>query len=183
MSDAFQRSLCLSVCLTLSCGGGVTLRYSTRMHVINTSVVTNVIRFIESLMRFTRPTLYHFFTGGLMRLTSVAGFNTDIVQMEKTQVEKDTCKLKARDIWTEIFPTLSHFLYTFLTYLCFIWRFCFLSDKSFDYCTASVFFQPSLNLATELAPCITFTLTTIQNTLATTFTQANNFFFKNSFLL
>ncbi len=129
MSDVFQRSLCLSTCLTLSCGAGVMLRYSTHMHVINTSVVTNAIRFIESLMRFTRPTSYHFLTGGLMRLTSVAGFNTDIVLMEKKQVEKNTCKLKARDIFGQRFFLLCHFLYTFLTYLCFIWRFCFLSDK------------------------------------------------------
>lgn len=121
MSDAFQRSLSLSACLTLSCGAGVTLRYSTHMHVINTSVVTNAIRFIESLVRFTRPTLYHFFTGGLMKLTSVAGFNTDIVLMEKTQVEKDTCKLKARDIFGQISFLLSvtfytHFLHIYASY-------------------------------------------------------------------
>ncbi len=181
MSDAFQRSLCLSVCLTLSCGGGVTLRYSTRMHVINTSVVTNVIRFIESLMRFTRPTLYHFFTGGLMKLTSVAGFNTDIVQMEKHKLKKIHANLKPEISGQRSFllsvTFYTHFLHIYASY-----------GGSVSYQTKALitaqhlcFFQPSLNLATELAPCITFTLTTIQNTLATTFTQANNFFFKNAF--
>lgn len=164
------------------------LRYSTHMHVINTSVVTNAIRFIESLMRFTRPTSYHFLTGGLMRLTSVAGFNTDIVLMEKkTQVEKDTCKLKARDIFGQRSFLLSvtfytHFLHIYASYGGSVSY----QTKSFDYyyCTASVFFRPCLNLAAELAPCITFTLTTIQNTLATTFTQANTTFSsKNHFAL
>lgn len=121
MSKTFQRSLCLSACLTLSCGAGVTLRYSTHMHVINTSIVTNVIRFIESLMRFTRPTLYHFFTGGLLRLTSVAGFNTDIVQMEKKhKLKKIHANLKP-DIFGQKSFLLSvnfytHFLHIYASY-------------------------------------------------------------------